>query len=92
MCSELEIVVSERRLVSITKRLRWPPPYQTDKTVHVHAKHYKRGRMNGDGCARSRFRTAEPLGERRYDNWITTTIILGKTLCPLKARKRNLRN
>ena len=26
---------------SATERRRWRPPYQTDKTVHVHAKHYK---------------------------------------------------
>ena len=25
--------------------------------------------MHGAGCARPRFRTAEPLGERRYKNW-----------------------
>ena len=26
---------------SVTERPRWLPPYQTGKTVHVHAKHYK---------------------------------------------------
>ena len=31
---------------SITERRRWRPPYQTGKTVHVHAKHYKH---NEDG-------------------------------------------
>ena len=30
---------------SVTERRRWRPPYQTGKTVHVHAKHYKH---NGD--------------------------------------------
>ena len=25
---------------SVTERRRLPPPYQTGKTVHVHAKHY----------------------------------------------------
>ena len=25
---------------SVTERRRWRPPYQTDKTVHVHTKHY----------------------------------------------------
>ena len=25
---------------SVTERLRWRPPYQTGKTVHVHTKHY----------------------------------------------------
>ena len=42
--SELEIVVSEWR--SVTERRRWRPPYQSGKTVHVHAKHYKH---NEDG-------------------------------------------
>ena len=32
---------------SVTERQRWRPPYQTGKTVHVHAKHYKH---NEDGC------------------------------------------
>ena len=31
---------------SVTERRRWRPPYQTGKTVHVHAKHYK---YNEDG-------------------------------------------
>ena len=31
---------------SVTERQRWRPPYQTGKTVHVHAKHYKH---NEDG-------------------------------------------
>ena len=26
-------------------------------------------------CARPWFRTAEPRGERRYENWITTTTV-----------------
>ena len=30
----------------VTERWRWRPPYQTSKTVHVHAKHYKH---NEDG-------------------------------------------
>ena len=32
---------------SVTERRRCRPPYQTGKTVHVHAKHYKH---NEDGC------------------------------------------
>ena len=31
---------------SVTERRRWRLPYQTGKTVHVHAKHYKH---NEDG-------------------------------------------
>ena len=60
---------------SVTERRRWRPPYQTGKTVHVHAKHYKhkQGRTHGAGCVRQWFRTAEPLGERRYENWNTHT-------------------
>ena len=49
MSSELEnsgirVVVGD---CSITERRWWRPPYQTGKTVHVHAKHYKH---NEDGC------------------------------------------
>ena len=61
---------------SVTERRRWRPPYQTGKTVHVHAKHYKHnvgGRTYGSGCMRQWFRTAEPLVERRYENWYTHT-------------------
>ena len=32
-----------------------------------------RGRTHGAGCVRQWFRTAEPLGERRYENWNTHT-------------------
>ena len=47
MSSELEksgirVVVGD---CSVTERWRWHPPYQTGKTVHVHAKQYK----NEDG-------------------------------------------
>ena len=31
---------------SVTEHRRWRPPYQTNKTVHVHTKHYKH---NEDG-------------------------------------------
>ena len=31
---------------NVTERWRWRPPYQTGKTVHVHAKHYNH---NEDG-------------------------------------------
>ena len=43
------------------------------KTVHVHANtlHARRRRTHGASCARPWFRTAEPLGERRYETWIT---------------------
>ena len=38
---------------SVTERRRWRPPYQTGKTVHVHAKyykHYKDGRTAPGVC------------------------------------------
>ena len=42
--SGIRVVVGD---CSVTERRRWRPPYQTGKTVHVHAKHYKH---NEDGC------------------------------------------
>ena len=36
----------------------------------------QRGRTHGAGCVRQWFRTAEPLGERRYENWNTHTHFL----------------
>ena len=33
----------------------------------------QRGQTHGAGCVRQWFRTAEPLGERRYENWNTHT-------------------
>ena len=36
--SGIRVAVSD---CSVTERRRWRPPYQTGKTVHVHAKHYK---------------------------------------------------
>ena len=56
---------------SVTERRRWRPPYQTSKTIHVHAKHYKHnkdGRTAPGVCG-----TEQPLGERRYENWNTHT-------------------
>ena len=47
--SGIRVVVGD---CSVTERRQWRPPYQTGKTVHVHAKHCK---LNEDG------RTA-PLG------------------------------
>ena len=47
--SELEnrgIRVAVRDCI-VTEHGRWRPPYQTGKTVHVHAKHYK---YNKGGC------------------------------------------
>ena len=41
--SSIKVAVGD---CSVTERRRWRPPYQTDKTVHVHAKYYKH---NEDG-------------------------------------------
>ena len=59
---------------SVTERQRWRPPYQTGKTVHMHAKtlQTQRGRTHGARYVGQWFRTAEPLGERRYENGIHT--------------------
>ena len=60
---------------SVNERRRWRPPNQTGKIVHVHANtlQTQRGRTQGAGCVRQWFRTAEPLGERHYENWNTQT-------------------
>ena len=39
----------------------------------------QRGRTHGAGCVRQWFRTAEPLGERRYENWNTHTSVVRLT-------------
>ena len=36
----------------------------------------QRGRTHGAGCVRQWFRTAEPLGKRRYENWNTHTSVM----------------
>ena len=78
VCSELENSGIRVGDCSVTKRRRWRPPYQTGKTVHVHANtlQTQRGRTHGAGCARPSFRTAEPHGERRYENWITHSLLI----------------
>ena len=40
----------------------------------------QRRRTHGAGCVRQWFRTAEPLGERRYENWNTHTHTANKYL------------
>ena len=51
---------------SVTKRRHWPICAYARKTLQT-----QRGRTRGAGCLRQWFRTAEPLGERRYENWNT---------------------
>ena len=47
------------------------------KIVHVLAKtlQTQRGRIHRAGRARLLFRTADPFGERCYENWIKTTTV-----------------
>ena len=55
---------------SVTERRRWRPPYQTGKTVHVHAKNYKHnedGRKAPGVCGNG----SVPLSH--YENWNTHT-------------------
>ena len=68
--SELEKVVSEWRSVIAVSlnvgggvRLIKPAKLYIRKTLQT-----QRGRTHGAGCVRQWFRTAEPLGERRYEN------------------------
>ena len=72
VCSELEnsgikVAVDD---CSVTGSRWWPTPYQTGKTVHVHAntQQTQRGQTYGIECARPWFHTAEPLGELHYKN------------------------
>ena len=65
VCSELEIVVSEwPSVIAVSLNIGGGVRLSTSKAV-------RRGRTHGAGCVRLWFRTAEPLGERRYENWIT---------------------
>ena len=48
----------------------------------------QRGRTHGAGCVRQWFRTAEPLGERRYKNWNTHTHMLIAGVDTLKSSDR----
>ena len=76
---------------SVNERRRWRPPYQTGKTVHVHANtNTQRGRTHGAGCVRQWFRTAEPLGERRYENWNTNkqTKPIWASVCMKSAKSK----
>ena len=76
LSSELEIVLSEWRSVIAVSlnvgggvRLIKPPNCTcARKTLQT-----QRGRTHGAGCVRQWFCTAEPLGERRYENWNTHT-------------------
>ena len=64
---------NSRLVTAVSEHRQLGPPYQTGKTVHVHTKTQK-GQMYSAGCAWPWFRTAEPLRECCYENWITITI------------------
>ena len=74
--SELEIVVSEWRSVTAVslnvgggvRLIKQAKLICARKTLQT-----QRGRTHGDGCVWQWFRTAEPLGERRYENRNTDT-------------------
>ena len=68
---------------SVTERRRWRSPYQTGKTVHVHAKHYKHnedGRTAPGVCGNGSLPLSHSVG------WL---VVLGLTaLCePLGERR-----
>ena len=65
MVSEWRSVIAVPLNVGGSARLIKPA-----KTVYVHAKtpQTQRARANGIGCALLWFRTAEPLGEHRFEN------------------------
>ena len=70
--SGIRVAVSD---CSVTERRRWRPPYQTGKTVHVHANYTNTTKTDARRRGvRQWSRTAEPLGERRYENWNTHTV------------------
>ena len=60
---------------SVTERWRWRPALSNRKSCTCAYKtlQTQRGRTHDAGYARPWFRTTEPLGESRYENWLTTT-------------------
>ena len=70
--SGIRVAVGDR---NVTECRRWRPPYQNRRicTCARRTLQTQRGRTNGAGCVRQWFRTAEPLGERRYENRNTHT-------------------
>ena len=73
-----KIVVAEWRsviAVSLNVGVRLIKPAKLYICTQKSYKHNEDGRTHEAGCARLWFRTTEPLGERHYENWITTTIV-----------------
>ena len=61
---------------SVTERRGWHPPDQTSITVHVHAKHHKYNEDRRTALGVCGNGPAEPLWERRDENWNTHTHVL----------------
>ena len=61
---------------SVTERRRWRPPLSNRQNCTCARKtlQTQQGRTHSAGCVRQWFRTAEPLGGRRYENWNTHTV------------------
>ena len=60
---------------SVIERRRWRPPYQTGKTVHVHAKRFSYKHEDGRTVPGVCGNGSVPLShsERHYENWNTHT-------------------
>ena len=64
---------------SVIERRRWRLPYQTGKTVHVHAKHYKHnedGRTAPGVCGNGSVLLSHSLRELEYTHTHTLSYIL----------------
>ena len=79
--SGIRVAVSD---CSVTERRRWRLPYQTGKTVHVHAKHYKH---NKDRCTAPGVCGNGSVSLSHSGNVVTRTVIhTHKTL--IKCEKK----
>ena len=71
--SELEIVVSEwRSVIAVSLNVGGGVRLIKPAKLYMCTQNTTK-RTHGAGCVRQWFRTAEPLGERRYENWNTHT-------------------
>ena len=70
---------------SVTERRRWRPPYQTGKTVHVHAKHYihEDGRTAPGVCGKG----SVPLS---HSGNVVTRIDIHTYICLRQIKNLNL--
>ena len=74
---DFEIIIQEcfldDPLQKLLKRFRYMNKMAARAINRKRFKHLLQGRTHGAGCVWQWFRTAEPLGERRYENWNTHT-------------------